>query len=337
MKLNHFLLKAIAIFTVALMLVGCGTSEDASTKEETTVKNADSEKTEEKATAEKEEEVSETRIFTHFNGETEIPTEPKRVVTTQWLGHMLALGVKPVGAGSWTLNNPYFEGMIDGIDDIGEGEVSLEKILSLEPDLIIATDEEAEIYEELSKIAPTILIPWMEHDVNGHLNIVADALGKQAEAETFIKDFEKVAAEKSEKVRNYVKEDETVLIFRIYPDSFSVYGDRNMGHVFYNGLGFTPPALIRAEMDKNPGKFNQNKISLEVLPDYSADHLIVMVNDLKEAEVQLKEIQSTKLWQGLPAVQNNNVYYIEKTQWLAYDSTSLLGQLKDAAELFDKE
>lgn len=331
MKFKHFFLHAFAIFLVAFMLVGCGSTEEAANKE------AESEKTEEKAAAEKAEGASETRKFTHLKGETDIPIEPKRIVTTQWLGQMLALDVKPVGAGSWTLANPYFEGMVDGIDDIGEGEVSLEKILSLEPDLIIATDDEEEIYDELSKIAPTILIPWMEHDVNEHLHIVADALGKKEEAEAFIQEFEKVAAEKSKQVTDYVKEDETVLIFRIYPDSFSVYGDRNMGHVFYNALGFTPPPLIQAEMEKNPGKFNQNKISLEVLPDYSADHMIVMVNDLKEAEAQLKEIQSTQLWKSLPAVQNNKVYYIEKTQWLAYDSTSVLGQLKDAAQLFDKE
>ncbi|TYS59537.1 ABC transporter substrate-binding protein [Sutcliffiella horikoshii] len=332
MKVKQIIFQAFTIFIVAFMLVGCGSSDENAAKEETT-----STTSEEVETVEDTSGSTETRVFTHLKGETEIPVEPKRVVTTQYIGQMLALEVKPVGATGWTLNNPYFEGMIDGVENIGDEEISLEKILALEPDLIIGTDWDEEIYEELSKIAPTILIPWMEHDVNGHLNIVADALGKKDEAEKFIQDFEEVAAEKSELVRNYVGEDETVLIFRIYPDSFSVYGDRNLGHVFYNGLGLTPPPFIQAEMDKNPGSFNQQEISLEVLPDYSADHMIVLVNDLKEAETQLKQIQDTKLWQGLPAVQNNKVYYIERTQWLAYDSTSVLGQLKDAAQLFEKE
>lgn len=64
--------------------------------------------------------------------------------------------------------------------------------------------------------------------------------------------------------------------------------------------------------------------------------MIVMVNTLEEAESQLAEIQKSRLWQGLPAVQNDKVYYIERGQWLSYDPVSILGQLEDAAGLFAK-
>ena len=48
-----------------------------------------------------------TRKFETVMGEIEIPKEPKRIVATQYLGHLLTLGVKPVGAGTASLNQ-YF-------------------------------------------------------------------------------------------------------------------------------------------------------------------------------------------------------------------------------------
>jgi iron complex transport system substrate-binding protein len=45
-------------------------------------------------------------------------------------------------------------------------------------------------------------------------------------------------------------------------------------------------------------------------------------------------VTNTSFWKGLPAVKNNRVYFIERNQWLAYDSISLKGQLKDSVEIF---
>ncbi|MDW7650660.1 MAG: ABC transporter substrate-binding protein [Bacillota bacterium] len=317
MKRKQFLLVIVSVLIFAALLTGCGTTETDNQNEA-------------------QPEPS-TRVFAHYMGETEIPVEPKRVIALDYVGHVLAAGVVPVGVNNWNLDNPYFQPYFAGVEGLGEDEPNLEKILSLKPDLILGAEWNEEIYEDLSKIAPTVLIPWMEHDVNEHLAIVADVLGKQAEAEAWLKSFEDLAQQKSQEMRNYVAEDETVLIFRIYPDSFSVYGDRNMGHVFYRGLGLTPPQGIQELIGDEVGKLNQHKISLEVLPEFSGDHLIVMVNDLAEAETQLAEIQKTMLWQNLPAVQNDKVYYIERGQWLSYDPVSIMGQLEDAVGLFKDE
>ncbi len=279
-------------------------------------------------------EVKKTKLVKHHMGETEVPVDPKRIVSIQYTGELLALGVKPIGVRNFDLENPYMKPKLQGTESIGD-QANLEKILSLAPDLIIATDTDAKIYEDLKKIAPTVLIPWITMDVEEHLQQIAEIVGKTKEAEAWKTSFQSRSKE-LRKSLTQVKEQETVLIFRIYPDSFSVYGDRNMGHVFYRGLGLTPPKLIQDEIQKKPGAFNQQKISLEVLPQYSADHMIVMVESLKEAEKQLAEITNMAIWKGLPAVKNNKVYFIERKQWLSYDPVSIQGQLEDSVKLFQR-
>jgi len=318
--MKKYKLLMTVMMIISIILVGCGNQQEA------------------KPNSNEQQEANEKsgpRVFKHYKGETEIPVEPKRVVALAYTGHVLAAGVKPVGVTEWDLQNHYLKEHLEGVESIGE-EPNLEKILELQPDLIIGAEWDEKIYDDLSKIAPTILIPWMENDVYGHLEIVADALGKKDEANKWLKNFEATADKVKKDLKNNIGEDETLLIFRIYPDSFSVYGDRNMGHVFYRALGLTPHPLIQDEIEKNPGKFNQQKISLEVLPEYAADHMIVMVNDLKEQEQQLYEIQNSSIWKGLPAVQNNQVYFIERNQWLSYDPISLQGQLQDVVSIFEQ-
>jgi len=316
-KTRKIITLIITILMFASLLTGCGANQPADTN------------------SKEAEENTATRIVQHFMGETEIPEEPKRVVTIQYTGQALALGVIPVGVPEWHLNNHYLKEHLNGVESLGSEEVSLEKILALKPDLIIGSDGEKDIYEDLSKIAPTVLIPWMEYDVDGHLEVVADILGKKDEAKVWQKDFNELAEEQKQAIKQYVGENETVVIFRIFPDSFSVYGDRNMGHIFYRALQLNPPELIKEEIKlQQTGRFNQKKISLEVLPEYSGDHMIVLVNDLKDEDGRIASVTNTSLWKGLPAVKNNKVYFIERNQWLAYDSISLKGQLKDSVEIF---
>ena len=276
-----------------------------------------------------------TRLFEHLMGETEIPLSPERVVAVGYTGHVLVAGINPVGVTDWDLRTHYLKDHLVGAEGIGSfNEVNIEKILDLNPDIIIASDSHQSVYEDLSRIAPTILIPWMEHDVEEHSRIIADALGRTEEANAWWDDFNDLAEQKKEEISQYVAEDETVLIFRIYPDSFSVYGDRNVGHVFYRALGLNPPELIVEEINaKSTGQFNQNTVSLEVMPEYTSDHIIVLVNE-NETEGRISEVTNTALWQGLPAVQNNKDYFIVRTQWLPYDPISIKGQLTDSLTIF---
>jgi iron complex transport system substrate-binding protein len=314
----------VSLLVIMLLVAGCGATNEAGSDQP-------SGEADENTGAEGETE--ETRMIEHFMGETEIPVNPERIIALSYTGQVIALGVKPVGVLTNMLDDVYLQDHLQGVEDIGN-EVNLEKILELNPDVIIASDSEEKSYDQLTKIAPTILIPWMEQDVNGHLNSVAEILGKEKEAEEWLAAFDKKAAEGQEKIEEAIGED-TVAIYRIRKGRFQIYGPRNIGHALYNALELNPPKLVK-EAIENDGKFHSNEISLEVLPEYSADHIFVMVEDEEETKKQFEEIQSSAIWSNLPAVKNGNVYFVGKQEWLPYDSVSVEGQLDMAVELLKK-
>ena len=105
---------------------------------------------------------------------TEIEKKPERVVVldTGELDDVLSLGIKPVGMVTTEGASPvpsYLEDQVKGVETVGTiQELDLEKIASLEPDLILGSQLRADkLYDELDSIAPTVFsirpgFPWKE-------------------------------------------------------------------------------------------------------------------------------------------------------------------------------
>ncbi|MGZ0041478.1 ABC transporter substrate-binding protein [Paenibacillus ottowii] len=265
-----------------------------------------------------------------------IPANPQRVVTTQYLDAMLALGVKPVGAASHVLEGDYLKDKIDGIADIGN-PTNVEKVLELQPDLIIATEDTTpEVKEQLEKIAPTVSVSFGGGDVFKQLQDVAAVLGKDKEAEQWIANFNKKAEESRKKLAGKFKKDETVTIYMTYgKDVLRVYGARNVGHVIYRSLKLNPPEYIRQKLAKDP-KYNfvYDSISMEKLPELSGDRIIMLVYDEATTDGMLKEIEQSALWRNLPAVKNHKVYFIKADPWFTYSPLAIDQSLDEAIKMF---
>ena len=101
-------------------------------------------------------------VVSHKYGETIMPENPQRIVCIKMEDIALALGVENLVA-CRNFETFYLE---DEVNALGVGTISVdeeantinfEQVLSYEPDLIIIRDSfEQSIYDELSKIAPTI-------------------------------------------------------------------------------------------------------------------------------------------------------------------------------------
>lgn len=151
---------------------------------------------------EEESSTAETRTVTHLYGTTDIPVDPERVVVLDAgnvLESVLALGVVPVATvvpkttGTW----PDFiaEKLPSDVASVGDSEanVDIEKVIGAEPDLIIVTSEDAsqrEFYDNVAGIAPTVAVGDVANEWKESLSILGDHLGKQAEAETLLADYE---------------------------------------------------------------------------------------------------------------------------------------------------
>lgn len=147
----------------------------------------------------------------HTMGKTTIEAAPKRVVALDpsYIDAALLLGADLAGYVQYRQDpkspfSPYLGDVADATkDSVNVGtmaEPNLEKILELQPDLIVSAKVRHEaLYPQLSKIAPTIFSvstgpTWKENVV-----FLGEALGKKAKAEELVKAYEdraqKVGAE----------------------------------------------------------------------------------------------------------------------------------------------
>ncbi|MGE7114813.1 ABC transporter substrate-binding protein [Lysinibacillus sp. NPDC047702] len=274
----------------------------------------------------KGEEASRTKIYKHIDGETEIPLEPKRVFTDVKVGQLMALGVQPVGSSSYPLQTGFIAE--NDIEDVGIFPLNLEKVASLEPDLIILTEawRDGGGYEAFSKIAPTVIIPNHSENLADELRMFGEILGKEKESEEWLSKFEEKVAAAKEKVDAIISKDETFTILNVRQDAFLIYDDVNMGgNIIYKYLGLTPQEKVQAEVLNG----EVWEISAEVIPEYIGDHLFIATN--KDGEDSLKE--NEQIWASTAAVQNGKVYHINFDQFLLNDPISVLHQLDMITEL----
>ncbi|MER2172299.1 MAG: ABC transporter substrate-binding protein, partial [Psychrobacillus psychrodurans] len=185
--------KKIGLISIFLLLVlllsACGKT--------TTAVDINKEETTENTGITKDDKMK--KIST-VNGEIEIPVNPQRIVAEEYLGSLIALDVIPVGAPELTINNYYFKDDLTGVSDTGVyGKPSVENILALSPDLIITAN--GDNYEMLSKIAPTIVIPYGDlKGVHEELTYFGNLFDKQEEAEAWLLDYDDQIADAKAKV-----------------------------------------------------------------------------------------------------------------------------------------
>ncbi|MCQ6561798.1 ABC transporter substrate-binding protein [Paenibacillus mendelii] len=271
-------------------------------------------------------ETAATRVFKHLYGETAIPKQPKRIVTAFHLGQLMALGVRPLGSSTYILQNPVLD--TEGMEDLGV-PLNLEKISSLEPDLIILVDAYVEMsggYDVFSKIAPTIVIePY--YDPVKDIAQMGDILGKEDEAKRWIEEFEKKIAAAKQQVHDAIDVNETFTIVSFYEKSPRVYRDENMGgNILYKYLGLKPQQKVLSDLINSGQKPPYAEVSSEVVSDFVGDNLFMAVNE--ENKAAFESFKSTGIWSNMKAVKNNKVYTIDYDLFLQSDPIAVTKQVE---------
>lgn len=175
-----------ALLALAVVVSGCGNSG-------TNNSNANTASPSETSAP----ETAEARKITHAMGETEISGTPERIVvlTNEGTEALLALGIKPVGAvKSWT-GDPWYEHIkadMEGVTVVGdESQPNMELIASLKPDLIIGNKlRQEKVYDQLNDIAPTVFSETLRGAWQSNFKLYAEALGKTAEGDKIIADYD---------------------------------------------------------------------------------------------------------------------------------------------------
>ncbi|ANY65600.1 hypothetical protein BBD42_03350 [Paenibacillus sp. BIHB 4019] len=276
-----------------------------------------------------------TRLYKHKYGETEIPVQPKRIITPYHLGHMLALGERPLGAATYVLQ--YSASAMDttGIADLG-APLNLEAISDLEPDLIIIIEaylEPSGGYEAFSKIAPTVVLEAHQDPIKD-ITLIGDILGKQEEAQQWITQFEAKIAETKERVHQVINPEETFTILNVRTaKNRMIYRDRNMGgNILYTYWGFKPQEKVLKDVIEGiDDESSYLDIAEEAIPEYAGDHLILAA--AADAQDSVDELMKSGIWKNLDAVKNNHVYTIDFDQFLFNDPIFSMKQIDILTDL----
>ncbi len=305
-------MKKLLILSIALLimlaLAACGSTEE--TTEETG--------------AEGSETAEGTIEYESENGTVEVPADPQRVVALAYGGNVMALDVPLVGIDAWAIDNPNYQDHLEGVEEVSEE--NLEKIIELDPDLIIGYSTIQNI-DKLEQIAPTVTFTYGQVDyLTQHVEI-GKLLNKEQEAQTWVDDFKERAQAAGEEVKAEIGEDATVSVIENFDKQLYVFGD-NWGRgteILYQEMGLKMPEKVE-EMALNDGFY---ALSQEVLPEYMGDYVIFS----KDSE-QDNSFQETDLYKNTPAVQNGQVFEEDAKKLYFNDPISLDYQLAFFQEKF---
>lgn len=251
------------------------------------------------------------KTITHALGEAEVPAQVSRVValTPHFADHLVSLGITPVASvvregGDF---EPYLAAQLKGAESLGQQSApSLEKLVTLKPDLILAVEKDhSKAYETLKKTAPTLVFTdkEMEQDWAGVFLKVASAVGKEADGKAKLKAFDDKTKALKEKLTAKLG-NQTVVFFKVTDKDTRVLSKNSpLGKIAYEQLGLKAPQGL-------PDGEGEIKIATEKLPEINPDHIFVMDINVPDYAAKLNEAMQTPLWQSLNAVKNKHVYMV---------------------------
>ncbi|MEK5436304.1 MULTISPECIES: ABC transporter substrate-binding protein [Paenibacillus] len=308
------------VMLLSVFLTACGGNNKASSNTPTATTEATTAPSAE-ATAVPDASAAEMRSYETTKGTVQIPVKPQRIVTDYYGGELLSVGANVIGVEPSTFDNPFLKDLLKNTQDVG-APVNAEKALELAPDLIVVMYDDN--YDALSKIAPTIHIPYgTATNIYETVKLFGDIVGAPDKAEQFIADFEKKAAEGREKLKGVVNEN----------DTFGIYELTDKGELwtFGNNAGRGGQALYNALKLKMPTKnSNDNQtlqLSMELLPEYAADYMFLTTYDPDKKGDKLKELKESPVWNGLAAAKNDHLFYNDFDTFYRYDPIAITAQI----------
>lgn len=260
-----------------------------------------------------------TKLVKHALGETRIPIKPQRIIVLNDIGLLdpvLSLGIKPIGTVSYFPQYDFlFRGVTNdeaaGIEIIGNGnQPNLEKVLKLKPDLILMREYQKNFYQQLSAIAPTIMVdlPGLNYSFKENLRFIAQVLGESEKAEKVIAKYYERVKKLQNLMGQRLKEIE-VSVINIFGEALiSTYSDNETYNQVLQDIGIRLIPILANQKEETVVS------SIEVLNKYDADILFVMNDTQKLTQTFLQNPLLSKL----KAAQNHQVYEVRVDRWWTY-------------------
>lgn len=251
----------------------------------------------------------------HRKGETEVPKNPEKVVVLDYgsLDIMTSIGKEPVGLPKSGLTSYLSKYKDDKYTDLGTlKEFDMEKINELKPDLIIIEGRQEKFYDELNKIAPTIMLGTEGSDHFGSLDRNVKAIGTIYGVEEQMKEKMDSLNKRMEEINKKVKADnKTALITMVNEGNISVFGKGSRFGIIYDNFGFAPAD------DKIEVSNHGQNISYEYLVSKNPEYLFVIDKGVVAGGNQkpAKDVIENDLTKKTKAYKDGKIIYLNTQVW----------------------
>lgn len=290
----------VATCMTAMMFVGCASNGTAN---------------EDKAT-------EKTITVTDVRGEVEIPAEPQRIVDLSGNSDILSiLGYKVVGTANsdaydYTKFPSYLEETLSGAEILGysmQDTMDVEAVMNLNPDLIVISTVQEKMYDQLSEIAPTVMIQLEALNWKDDVRAFAKVFDKEDVANEWIANYEAKAKEAGDKIKEEYGEDTSYLSFLASGGQFFIFDGAGFGDVLYNDMGLAKPSGMPEQID-----ISLPVVTYEGLAAIQSDYIFLIATD-----EDLAQLEANAIWNNLPAVKEGKVVVLPSSPYFNQGYSSI--------------
>lgn len=253
------------------------------------------------------EECPENRAFTHEIGTTCVADQPDRIVALEYsfIDHLAVLDAPITGYAKDAMPS-YLDDAVMQSTIIGtRKEPDVEAIAALNPDLIVAdVHRHSEIYDQLSKIAPTVVHNSLRGDYDDQLSSLrqlGDIVNNAEAAEQAISNFESDLAKAIDE-----SQAANVMVGVYVPGKMWVHTDESF-------MGSLLERLHKKNVMSVREGATQYPLDLEGVASVNPEMIIVACNS--EAQGSIDEILNSSVGQALTAIKNQKVYFVPRNLW----------------------
>jgi iron complex transport system substrate-binding protein len=256
-----------------------------------------------------------TRTITHSAGTTQVPASPQRIVTTtdqNALLPLLELGVVPVasagligedGAQSFRRVEGYDTSAVEFVG--AYGEPNLEAIAAQRPDLVVGYEFD-ESYEQLSAIAPTVLVQIFGRPLTEALLDFADVVDRQPQAQVLMEEYDLGITQMKELLEPVAGDLTVSVISAGGPGEFYRADD-------WHSLGTVLTDLDLQRPAPQQGPNDGTAYSLEELSEHDADVVIVIDYSPEAPDPGHEALLASPLLDNLAAARADQLHVIDGT------------------------
>ncbi|WBB46728.1 iron-siderophore ABC transporter substrate-binding protein [Verrucosispora sp. WMMA2044] len=257
--------------------------------------------------------------------EVKLDAPATKVVGLEWgeVEMLVSLGVMPVGVAdpegyaTWVSAAK----LDPGVKDVGtRGEPSIDSIVALQPDLVVMEDDRgANVITQLEKYVPVIVTKGSDASDNlgrmrADLNMIAAAVGKTAEAEKLLADFDAAIADGKKKIADAGAAGKPFAIADGWKEgstvSIRMFGEGALVSQIGIQLG-----LSNAWTGETDPAWGLGQTDVEGLTVLSSPDLHFFYNASDGTDVFADGLNSNAIWKSLPFVKQGNLHRMPDGIW----------------------